>query len=126
MKWRSRKSPLKRWINRKRQHSYSGDSHVVLPLLPKKVGYGEGASVYWFSPVTRTWKNHSWKPSWLLDPGHASWWSYEIPYNRSDIWKEWARTRPIHHLAGLIYFLVYWGWCPAILAGIFWFLLRAP
>lgn len=118
MRWKSRKSALKRWIERHRQSCI--DDVVVVPLFPKKCGYGEGADVVWLSPVRRLHKSSSWEPKGFLDTGYSSWSEYQADAT----WKEWRETRPRHHLAGLINLLVYWGWYWGIVAGACWWMLH--
>lgn len=103
MKWAHRKSWLKRWIDKHRQSCIA--DVVVIAFWPKKCGYYEGASVVWLSPVLKKHKSTSWKPTWCLDSGYSSWSEYED----RGTWEQWVATRPMHHLAGLVNLVVYWG-----------------
>ena len=116
MKWTYSKSWFERWLERSRDGDWS--EQVVLAVWPKKIGYGEGAPVYWLSPVRRVRDSTSWKPTWCLDSGYSSWWKYSRP--RPGDWSEWARRRPLHWLAGIVYLSVYWSWAPALIVGCFW------
>lgn len=106
MKWHSRKSRLRRWIDRHREDSYTGSTQVVLPLFPRKIGHGEGAPIYFLEPVYRVRTSTSWESQGFFDPGYSIWWDYQDPNGKS-LWKKWWKTRPMHHLAGLVWFVVY-------------------
>lgn len=114
MKWAYRKSRLKRWIDRHREESWQ--NQVVMALWPLKVGCGAAGTIYWLCPVNRTREHTSWKPRSCLDSGYTSWWSYSAPLPGD--WSEWIRRRPMHHLAGLVYVLVYWAWYPGLIVGL--------
>lgn len=116
MKWTYSESRFSRWLGRSRDNQWG--EHVVLAVWPKKIGYEEGAPVYWLSPVRRVRDSTSWKPTWCLDSGYSSWWKYSGP--QTGDWAEWVRRRPLYHFAGVAYLLVCWSWAPALIGGLFW------
>ncbi len=123
MKWRSNKSALKRWIEAHRSKGWrTGTRQVVLAILPRKIGYDEGAPVHWLEPVQRVRESRSWKSSGFFDPGYSSWWHYTDAHGKS-LWKEWWGTRPIHHLAGLVNLTVYWSLLWGAVVAEIWFFM---
>lgn len=108
MKWRHKKSSLKRWVEKHRQEGYERSPQIVLAILPRKIGCWNGPLVYWLSPIKRTRKSTSWKSSWCLDLGYSSWWYYYDDSSSPASWKGWAETRPVHHLVGLVNLVVCW------------------
>lgn len=120
MKWTHHKSRLKKWIARHR-HSDDYSRHPVLSLFPKKIGYSDGATVFWLSPFWRIRKSSSWDSKGFLNSGFFSWWDYEDP--GMNIWSKWLASRPMHHFAGLVYLLVYWSWYPSMVIALGWYTL---
>ena len=114
MRWTSSTSRLKHWIDRCRQHDFK--THLIFAIWPKRLNHFSESPVYWLCPVSRVRKSTTWKPAGCLDLGYSSWWSYDNPPQK--VWAEWFKSRSLHHLAGLINFLVYWSWYPAIVIGI--------
>lgn len=112
MRWTRRPSRIKAWIDKHRQENWDGDSQLILALFPKKIGGYRGDSTCWLSPVVRTRhvSSHSGTNFFGGDTLYVFCsYDYSEPDEESP-WKTWITTRPLHHLAGLVYFSIYHLW----------------